>query len=54
MLKSHKNTSKYVVTVTIFQKLEPEVIDPLDDLDDSTQGSLCPSPMGIYQFMWIQ
>ena len=36
---------------------------PLDDLwphicwshvCDSTQGSLCPSPMGIYQCMWIQ
>ena len=21
---------------------------------DSTQGSLCPSPMGIHQYMWIQ
>ena len=36
---------------------------PLDDLwthicwghmCDSTQGSLCPSPMGIHQWMWIQ
>ena len=36
---------------------------PLDDLwphicwdhmCDSTQGSLCPSPIGIYQWMWIQ
>ena len=36
---------------------------PLDDLwphvcwghmCDSTQGSLCPSPMTIHQFMWIQ
>ena len=36
---------------------------PLDDLwphvcwghmCDSTQGSLCPSPMGIHQCMWIQ
>ena len=62
--KSHENTSKYVDTLTFFaKKLEPKVIDPLDDLwhhicwghmCDSTQGSLCPSPMKIHQSMWIQ
>ena len=61
--KSHEYTSKYVDTVTFFCKnLEAKVIWPLDDLwphicwghmCDSTQGSLCPSPMGIHQCMWI-
>ena len=26
--KSHENTSKYMETVTFFQKPEPKVIDP--------------------------
>ena len=46
-----------------FQKLEPKVMEHLDDLwpqvcwghmCDATQESLCPSPMGIHQCMWIQ
>ena len=46
-----------------FQKLEQKSHWPLDDLwphicwshmCDSTQESLCPSPMGIHQCMWIQ
>ena len=61
--KSHENTSKYVDTVTLFAKTWTKGIWPLDDLwshncsghmCDSTQGSLCPSPMKIYQSMWIQ
>ena len=62
--KSHENTSKYVDTVTFFAKknLNQRSLT-LDDLwphicwghrCDSTQGSLCPSPMGIHQCMWIQ
>ena len=61
--KSHENTSKYVDTVTLFSKPWTKGHWPLDDLwphicrghmCDSTQGSLCPSPMGIHQCMWIQ
>ena len=61
--KSHENTSKYVDTVNLFAKTWTKGHWPLDDLwphicwghrCDSTQGSLCPSPMGIYQCMWIQ
>ena len=61
--KSHENTSKYVDTVTLFAKPWTKGHWPLDDLwhhicwghmCDSTQGSLCPSPMGINQCMWIQ
>ena len=61
--KSHENTSKYVDTVTIFAKTWTKGHWPLDDLwphicwghmCDSTQGSLCPSPMGIHQCMRIQ
>ena len=61
--KSHENTSKYVDTVTLFSKTWTKGHWPLDDLwphicsghvCDSTQGSLCPSPMGIHLCMWIQ
>ena len=61
--KSHENTSKYVDTVNLFAKTWTKGHWPLDDLwphicwghrCDSTQGSLCPSPMGIHQCMWIQ
>ena len=55
--KSHENTSKYVDTVTFFfSKTWIKGHWPLDDLwpqvfwghvCDSTQGSLCPSPMKI-------
>ena len=60
--KSHENTSKYVNTVNLFSKTWTTGHWPLDDLwpyicwghmCDSTQGSLCPSPMGIHQCMWI-
>ena len=58
-----ENTSKYVDTVTFFSKTWTKGHWPLDDLwphvywahmCDSTQGSLCPSPMEIHQCMWIQ
>ena len=61
--KSHENTLKYVDTVTLFSKTWTKGHWPLDDLwpqvcwghmCDSTQGSLCPSPMKIHQSMWIQ
>ena len=61
--KSHENTSKYVDTVNLFAKTWTKGHWPLDDLwphicwghmCDSTQGSLCPSPMGIHKCMWIQ
>ena len=62
--KSPENTSKYVDTVTFFaKKTWTKGHWPLDDLwphicwgnmCDSTQGSLCPSPMKIHQSMWIQ
>ena len=61
--KSHENTSKYVDTVTFFAKTWSKGHWPLGDLwphicwghmCDSTQGSLCPSPMKIHQSMWIQ
>ena len=61
--KSHENTSKYVDTVTLFSKTWTKGHWPLDDLwpyscwghmCDSTQGSLCPSPMRIHQCMWIK
>ena len=61
--KSHENTSKYVDTVNLFAKTWTKGHWPLDDLwphicwghmCDSTQGSLCLSPMGIRQCMWIQ
>ena len=61
--KSHENTSKYMDTVTLFSKTRTKGHWPLDDLwpnicwgdmCDFTQGSLCPSPMGIHQCMWIQ
>ena len=54
---------KYVDTVTVFAKNWNKGHWPLDDLwphifwgltSDSTQGSLCPSPMKIHQSMWIQ
>ena len=60
--KSHENTFKYVDTVTLFSKTWKGHW-PLDDIwpqvcwghmCDSTQGSLCPSPMKIHQSMWIQ
>ena len=62
---SHENTSTYVDTVTFFAKKKKwtKGHGPLDDLwphiccghmCDSTQGSLCPSPMKIHQSMWIQ
>ena len=67
MSKSHGNTSMYVDTVMntvdLFAKTWTKGHWPLDDLwphicwghmCDSTQGSLCPSPMGIHQCMWIQ
>ena len=50
-------------TVDLFAKTWTKGHWPLDDLwphicwghmCDSTQGSLCPSPMGIHQCMWIQ
>ena len=50
-------------TLTLFPKTWTKGHWLLDDLwphicwghmCDSTQGSLCPSPMGIYQCMWIQ
>ena len=61
--KSHENTSKYVDTVNLFAKTWTKGHWPLDDLwphicwghmCDSTQGSLCPSPMGIHECMRIQ
>ena len=61
--KSHENTSKYVDTVTLLAYTWTKGQWPLDDLwphicwglmCDSTQGSLCPSPMKIHQSMWIQ
>ena len=61
--KSHENTSRYVDTVNFFAKTWTKGHWPLDDLwphicsghmCDSTQGSLCPSPMKIHQSMWIQ
>ena len=63
VFKSHENTSKYVDTVTLLAKTWTKGHWPLDDLwphicwglmCDSTQGSLCPSPMKIHQSMWIQ
>ena len=61
--KSRENTSKYVDTVNLFAKTWTKGHWPLDDLwphicwghmCDSTQGSFCPSPMGIHQCMRIQ
>ena len=61
--KSHENTSKDVDTVNLFAETWTKGHWPLDDLwthicwghmCDSTQGSLCPSPMGIHQCMWTQ
>ena len=62
--KFHENKSKYVDTVTLFfPKTWTKGHWPLDDhwpqvcrghMCDSTQGSLCPSPMKIHQSMWIQ
>ena len=58
-----ENTSKYVDTLTFFPKTWTKGHWPLDDLwphvswghmCDSTQGSLCPSPMTVHQCMWIQ
>ena len=58
-----ENTSKYVDTLTFFPKTWTIGHWPLDDLwlhvcwgrmCDSTQGSLCRSPMTIHQCMWIQ
>ena len=55
--KSHENTSKYVDTVSFFAKNWSKGHWPLGDLwphicwghmCDSTQGSLCPSPMKIH------
>ena len=59
----HGNTSKYMDTVTMFQKLNQKVSDPKMTFDptaveviicNSTQGSLYPSLMKICQNMWIQ
>ena len=64
--KSHGNTSMYGMwmdTVINFANYQPKNHWPLDDLwphicwglmCDSTQGSLCPSPMKIHQSMLIQ
>ena len=61
--KSHEYTSKYVDTVNLFAKTWTKGHWPLDDLwphicwghmCDSTQGSLCPSPVGIHECMRIQ
>ena len=61
--KSHENTSNYVDTVTLCSKTWTKGHWPLDDLwsnicwghmCDSTQESVCPSPMGINQCMCIQ
>ena len=61
--KSHENTSKYVDTVNLFAETWTKGHWHLDDLwphicwghmCDSTQGSLCLSPMKIHQSMWIQ
>ena len=61
--KSHENTSKYVDIVNLFAKTWTKGHWPLDDLwphicwgymCDCAHGSLCPSPMGIRQCMWIQ
>ena len=61
--KSHENTSKYVDRMTLFSKTWTEGHWPLDDLwpyicwghmCDSTQGSMCPNPIGKHQCMWIQ
>ena len=58
-----ENTSKYVDTLTLFPKIWTKGHWPLDDrwphvcwghMCDSTQGSLCPSPMTIHQCMWIE
>ena len=58
-----ENTSKYVDTLTLFSKnLNQRSLTPRWPLThvswghmcDSTQGSLCPSPMGIHQCMWTQ
>ena len=58
-----KHIKKYVDTVTLFAKTWTKGQWPVDDLwpricwglmCDSTQGSLCPSPMKIHQSMWIQ
>ena len=58
-----ENTSKYVNTLTLFPKTWTKGHWSLDDLwphvcwghmCDSTQGSLCPSPMTIHQCMLIQ
>ena len=60
---SHENTSKYVDTVTFFAKKKKKKKDQRSltlphicwgHMCDSTQGSLCPSPMKIHQSMWIQ
>ena len=60
---SHENISKYVDTVTLFAKTWTKGHWPLENLwphicwylmCDSTQGSLCPSPMKIHQSMRIQ
>ena len=61
--KFHRNTSKYVDTVTLFANTWTKGHWLLDDLwphicwgymCDSTQGSLYPSRMGIHQCMRIQ
>ena len=61
--KSHENMSKYVDTVALFSKTWTTGHWPLNDLSsqaccgymcDSTQRSLCVSPMKIHQSMWIQ
>ena len=55
-----ENTSKYMDTVTVFAKTWTKAHCPLGPhicwglLCDSTQRSLCPSPMKIHQSMWIQ
>ena len=59
--KSHKNMSKYVARWPFFKNLNQRSLT-LDGIwphicwghrFDSTQGSLCPSPTGIHECMWI-
>ena len=55
---------KYVDTVTLFSNLPPKLMTPWWPLSQLLltsnvwlyyiKGSLCPSPMGIHQCMWIQ
>ena len=57
--KSHENTLQYVDTVNLFAKTWTKGHWPIDNLwlhicwGHSTQGSLCPSPMGIRQRSYV-